>query len=281
MSEMETSIGKTQAMILALLWNKEMYGLELQKILRIKGLKVSKSQLYQALRKLEEKNLLISRIDEIPGANRKFYRITEKGKEETKLFIQPIFNIMSELMYDVFDEILDNIRDLLKVKPEYSVLEISESSLPMFLNYFSQVLNKNGKFNVFIESLDLEDLVIQRAKSLEFTEFINLVYLENKSISLSDNAVDFILIPFYLHNDGTEWVLEETTRILKKNGSVLIIDVEEMPENLLAHSLFKIISNHSKYGVNSEEIKQYLSENYNIDHFSMFKGIFILKALKK
>ena len=37
MSDSQSTLGKTQAMILALLWNGEMYGLEIQKFLLLKA----------------------------------------------------------------------------------------------------------------------------------------------------------------------------------------------------------------------------------------------------
>jgi DNA-binding PadR family transcriptional regulator len=280
MPEIDSTIGKTQAMILALLWSNEMYGLEIQQILHLKGIKVSKSQLYQALNKLEQKNFLKSRIEVLPGANRKFYTITEGGKAETKLFIQPIFNIVSELLYDVFDEIIDYVSTILPKDPEIHILEISESNLPMFLNYFSQILSKRGKFDIYLHSPEMKEMIFERIKSIEMEEIASIVESNKNKLTLSENSIDFILIPFYLHNDGTEWVLGEATRVLKKGGSILIFDVEEMAENLLADSLFKLLTHHSRYGVNSNELKKNLSKNYSFLHFSIFKGIFFLKAKK-
>ena len=281
MSDSQSTLGKTQAMILALLWNGEMYGLEIQKFLLLKGLKVSKSQLYQALNKLEQKGLLTSRIEIIPGANRKFYTITDEGKVETKLYIQPIFNVMSELFYDVIDEIFDYIKDILPSDPNFHILEISESTLPLFLSYFSQILSKKGRYNLFLHTKEIKDIIIERFKSLEFEKYANVIERKNTTLDLSNGSIDFILIPFYLHNDGTDWVLDEVHRVLKVNGQVLLFDVEEMAENLLANSLFKLLSNHSKYGVNSKEIKLFFSKNYTIEHYSHYKGIFFVKAKKK
>ncbi|KYK38804.1 MAG: hypothetical protein AYK18_06190 [Theionarchaea archaeon DG-70] len=71
-------------LILMLLAQKEMYGYELMKSLGefTSGIYEPKSgTLYPALKRLEKRGLISSRMREVEGNTLKYYRITDKGKK--------------------------------------------------------------------------------------------------------------------------------------------------------------------------------------------------------
>lgn len=79
--------GSLDTIILELLSRKEeMYGYEItQKVKEIsKGdMKITEGALYPALHKLEQKGFLSTEVRSIGNRKRKYYTLTEKGKEET------------------------------------------------------------------------------------------------------------------------------------------------------------------------------------------------------
>jgi PadR family transcriptional regulator len=78
--ETEMRRGVMQVAVICLL-DKEQYGYEIIKNLHNAGLKIEEGTLYPLLRRLEGDNLLESRWDTDGPRPRKYYIITEYGKE--------------------------------------------------------------------------------------------------------------------------------------------------------------------------------------------------------
>ena len=77
--------GHTDAVILAQLMRRDSYGYEINKTIEsLSGgaFVLKEATLYTAFRRLEDSGLIVSYWgDEAVGARRKYYRITEKGRE--------------------------------------------------------------------------------------------------------------------------------------------------------------------------------------------------------
>ena len=65
--------------------SKEQYGYLILEILKQKGVKVEANTLYPLLRRLEVQGLLESHWDTAESRPRKFYKLSEKGKEVLKI----------------------------------------------------------------------------------------------------------------------------------------------------------------------------------------------------
>lgn len=97
--------GSTSLLLLQLLSEKDMYGYELVKVMEVRSdahLSFKEGTLYPALHKLEDQGLIVSywKAQE-KGPDRKYYAITEEGKEilknktsEWKQFIAVIAKVM-------------------------------------------------------------------------------------------------------------------------------------------------------------------------------------------
>ena len=77
--------GHTDAVILAQLIGRDSYGYEINKTIESRsdgGFVLKEATLYTAFRRLEDSGLIVSYWgDETVGARRKYYRITDKGRE--------------------------------------------------------------------------------------------------------------------------------------------------------------------------------------------------------
>jgi len=80
--------GHTDTIILSHLLEKDSYGYEINKTIKGKTenqFELKEATLYTAFKRLEENNLISSYWgDETTGARRKYYKITESGKNELK-----------------------------------------------------------------------------------------------------------------------------------------------------------------------------------------------------
>lgn len=80
--------GHTETIILSLLSNKDSYGYEINKTIKEKTnseYELKEATLYCVFKRLEESNLIISYWgDQEGGARRKYYKITDEGKQVLK-----------------------------------------------------------------------------------------------------------------------------------------------------------------------------------------------------
>lgn len=78
--EKEMNRGFLQLVILMLL-ESPMYGYQMSKLMEDKGAAIEESTLYPLMRRLEAQGLLESRWDTSEGKARKYYQVTEAGRE--------------------------------------------------------------------------------------------------------------------------------------------------------------------------------------------------------
>ncbi len=96
-------VGSTilDACVLSILKKGDTYGYKLTQEVK-QHLEVSESTLYPVLRRLQKEQLLETYDEEVMGRNRRYYHLTDKGKEMCKMY---------ELEWEKFSS---KISDLLK-----------------------------------------------------------------------------------------------------------------------------------------------------------------------
>ncbi|WP_071441934.1 PadR family transcriptional regulator [Traorella massiliensis] len=84
---MSFQVGSTilDACVLSVLRKKDTYGYQLNQEIKEK-LGVSESTLYPVLRRLQKEGLLTTYDEAVMGRNRRYYRLTEKGKEQSTIY---------------------------------------------------------------------------------------------------------------------------------------------------------------------------------------------------
>ncbi|MBQ5317654.1 MAG: PadR family transcriptional regulator [Oscillospiraceae bacterium] len=73
------------ALVLSVVSNEDTYGYKITQEIR-EAMEMSESTLYPVLRRLMKNELLLSYDQEYMGRNRRYYQITEKGKEQLKIY---------------------------------------------------------------------------------------------------------------------------------------------------------------------------------------------------
>lgn len=93
-------------LVLVIIDREDMYGYSLTKVLT-KDIELSESTLYPVLRRLRKTNLLETYDTQLEGRNRRYYRITDKGKKTLEIYKSSwrkyksdIENIIGETKYE-------------------------------------------------------------------------------------------------------------------------------------------------------------------------------------
>ncbi len=73
------------ALVLSVVSKEDTYGYKITQEIR-EAMEMSESTLYPVLRRLMKNELLASYDQEYLGRNRRYYQITEKGKEQLKIY---------------------------------------------------------------------------------------------------------------------------------------------------------------------------------------------------
>ena len=116
MSKSRSRLGWLQTAIIATLWNKEMYGTEIQNHLKVRGFKIGPSQLYPTLHRLKKQDALSCREIKRSGTFVKLYRTTEVGKKWIFDDSIKLLGIFQDIIVDKFDFIPAIIQELLEIK---------------------------------------------------------------------------------------------------------------------------------------------------------------------
>ena len=98
-----TGAALLDAIVLSVVAKKEegTYGYKITQDVR-KGIDVSESTLYPVLRRLQKDDCLETYDKQIDGRNRRYYRLTEAGKEKYREYVKE------------WDEFSDKVSDILK-----------------------------------------------------------------------------------------------------------------------------------------------------------------------
>lgn len=98
--------GIIEGCVLAVLSQSELYGYELSEKLKVYGFgKIAEGTIYPLLLRLEKYGFITSQIRESRvGPKRKYYYITEKGREELLSF-QNNFNELSKAVHALLEEV--------------------------------------------------------------------------------------------------------------------------------------------------------------------------------
>jgi len=137
--------------VLGLVAENPRYGYELNQVIKEKGIRywtdIGFSSIYYVLTKLEEKNLVVSRIegqDSVPS--RRVYSITSKGKDQLKKSIIEVLSRPKRRFSDV-DLGMSNLMHLSR-----------EEALGCFKSYLNQLTGEESELKGFWQTLGGEDL---------------------------------------------------------------------------------------------------------------------------
>lgn len=279
-SQRHRVLGRLQQAILSLLWNREMYGMEIQRRLRFQGMKVSAAQLYPALKRMEERQWVISREERRVGADRVYYTISSEGKEtlvhNTLDLIHFFESIIDEAIYPIYRKAAKG----LDIDPGTVIVDFSNPSIESLRIELSALTAPGGRY--YISSRDREQMNILK-EWVEYEKLHDTITIMEESgyaFAVPDKSVDVALVIFTLHEDDTEWILSEVHRILKPSGRCLIVDVEARDKEHFREVFYaQVLPDHSRSGIDMEVLLPLLEEkSLKITEQHFEKGLIMLRV---
>ncbi len=262
-------LGWLQLQLLTMLWNSEMYGLELKKMLALKGERVSPGQLYPALNRLEEAGLLESKEEARVGANRKFYWATERGKQTVISFLLDFLAMFEDFFWEEIDFLFDEVVQLADFSPGTIVGDFSRYHPRQVFDIVRRV-GPTGRYYFFNSIPDMAEIFQAHAEHFELEHVITIIDATDGLVPLHDGAIDIGLVLFTIHEDDTEWIVKELGRLLKPDGVGIIVDAPlavNPAESLLIKIFGKLVAGqiprHTQLGRNLQKLPELL-EKYHL-----------------
>jgi len=252
-------LGRLQQAVLILLWNDELYGLEIQRRLRFQGLKVVAGQLYPALKKLEDKGWISSREEARIGANRIYYRISHEGQhvlmDQLMHFLYFYQYIAVHRISPVFEEAVE----VLGIEPGDVVVDLSTPHIEKLRMKMAPKTLPGGRYVVLSAYEDFIDALNEWVSYEDLEDLVEIVDREALR-GVPDGSVDKVLILYNLHDNGLGWMIAETARILKPEGRAVISDIVARRGATVRDELYEeFMPEHSRSGIDESILGPELS----------------------
>ncbi|MFX0103803.1 MAG: helix-turn-helix transcriptional regulator [Candidatus Hodarchaeota archaeon] len=243
--------------ILGLLWNRKMYGLDIQQALNLIGETTSPGQLYPALQKLEDLGAVECEEKEQKGSNPKYYTITDRGKQIFLHNMLPIIFVMDSIAQEKFKDIPQRVKELGNFKQGDIIVDFSNwRQLSM---YIAPIVAPTGRVFITAKNERHKKMLEDYLEFEKVDDYISVVISTRSSIP--PQSVDLVIAAFILHEDGTDWIIKEIKRLLKPKGCAILIDQTSLNGHFLEQFFASIVPNHSKVGIVIRDISLKLEKN--------------------
>jgi PadR family transcriptional regulator PadR len=256
----EQRLGRLQQLILALLWGEDMYGLEIQRGVTIYGYEVTSGQLYPALKRLEENNCVSSFERAGIGANKKYYRITETGKQYLIGNVLDQIKIIEILASKKLSGIIIE-SGLLEVEEGDTVVEFSDLRFRDITLALSRRLGSHGRYIIVAEDEREAERLEKWVKIEGIDDRARVVRTGDKSVEIEPDSVDLALILFRMHLDDSAWILSEAKRIIGVEGRIAVFDLLDSGNDFRSDLYGSVLPRHSRMGVIKDELHAAIAEN--------------------
>jgi PadR family transcriptional regulator PadR len=272
----EQRLGRLQQLILALLWGEDMYGLEIQRGVTIYGYEVTSGQLYPALKRLEENNCVSSFERAGVGANKKYYRITETGKQYLIGNVLDQIKIIEILASKKLSGIIIE-SGLLEVEEGDTVVEFSDLRFRDITLALSRRLGSHGRYIIVAEDEREAERLEKWVKIEGIDDRARVVRTGDKSVEIEPDSVDLALILFRMHLDDSAWILSEAKRIIGVEGRIAVFDLLDSGNDFRSDLYGSVLPRHSRMGVIMDELHAAIAENgLNIKEERIQKGLIFM-----
>jgi DNA-binding PadR family transcriptional regulator len=252
-------LGWIQIQILFLLWNYEMYGLEITRMLGLRSVKIGVNQLYPALRRLEDKGALESRRVERVGTTRVYYRTTEHGRQLAIHQYLDFGELIQEAAIGRLVFIPEGLRKIVEFKRGDTVLDFSGRFYDLFVKHIAQSLGVEGRYIVYSTSSEEAEVYRHRA---EYYSLNNVTVAQEKEpnvLDLPDGTVDVGLSYLNIRTPDRLWRMRELRRLLKPTGVAIFVDWHQPRENVRMEIMSSIFP--GNIGVEPDQFGGWLRES--------------------
>ena len=278
---MEHRLGRLQQVILSLLWEEEMYGLEIQRDVCVYGYKVTSGQLYPALKRLEDNQCITSFEATRVGANRKYYSITEKGKVYLMENVLDQIKIIEILAAKKLSKALLE-SECLTIEEGDTVVGFSDMWFKDVTHHISNSVGSNGSYIIATGDERESSLLSEWINHEGLEDRIKALKTEPNSVQIRPQSVDLVLVLFRMHLEGSSWILSEANKILRDDGRVLIYDLLDIEQDFRSVLYGEILPRHSRMGVKMDEIYGVIERNqFEIIDEATRRGLLLMTLGKK
>ncbi len=218
-------LGWLQLSILTMVWNKEMYGLEIQKHLKIRGYPIATTQLYSALNNLERIEALKVNVVLRAGASRKYYIATEIGKKLVMDFFVNFLILFQERIWEKFNPFLEDICSKLNGVEGKEIVDFSEFYSDQMFETLISPLAIHNQYNIICESAEVKNAYEDQMKLFDNKDNIFPLKIMEKKTDIPTNSMDYAFCFFSLHAEGYDWIIPEMSRVLRTDGIGIILEI--------------------------------------------------------
>jgi DNA-binding PadR family transcriptional regulator len=263
-------LGWRQLTVLTMLWNREMYGIEIQKRMKMMGDDLGPGQIYPLLNKLEEAGVLELNERQRKGANRIYYRTTEKGKKVIIDYGINFVGLFQRLLIEKTGYIIELVIKELEIGPGKIITDFSAPEVEIVvLEEIAPKIRPTGRLFIETSSTEKVELLEYRIRYHELEDIVTPIEVIDGKVKLPDKSIDIATCIFTLHEENTEWIIPEIARVLKDDGRAMIIDLKKIDikdENIIFEiiaGLGDLVPRHSKNsaGVDFKEVEKELKKN--------------------
>jgi PadR family transcriptional regulator PadR len=258
--------------ILMLVGNKGFYGYEIHKILKSQGINIEISYLYRILKEMLKDKLFSSRwVKSKSGPKKRVYKLDRNGikKRQDMLHeaIRTVHKFYGEYLQSLSAEknVFDNIVNFVVNSRKSEIKKIG---------LLTQ--NKTKMIEIVIKKIHLKlcltGIFLIKPNSIKFDlKLENLTFIEGdySSIPLKNSYLDLLIVVGVPKKNLFKEALEEWTRLLEKNGQLIIIAptvlIEDYEDPKTIGEFFEEFEHHESQEI--EKIGIETMENELNNHF--------------
>lgn len=272
----EKKLGPIQTAIIALLWDKEMYGLEILTQLKLKGKATTKSQLYPALNKMDEAGLLESRLVPKVGADRKYYRSTNQAKEIIMLEMLDIGFLFVDTIYERLDYLEEQLTSFIQTQPHMDVLDVSDHFSEQVIAIFAPSL-ENGRYFKTAETDDQGQLYSFRLDYHELSNIVKVLVGQRTFPEVPNNSIDYVFSFFTVHHpENIDWIFKEAERVLKPGGEVIVVEMKGVRDHFIYDLLKDLLGGADVIGLDPDKLDRLKPSGFKVKRQKIYRGILFL-----
>ncbi|MBD3227446.1 MAG: methyltransferase domain-containing protein [Candidatus Lokiarchaeota archaeon] len=139
------------------------------------------------------------------------------------------------------------------------------------------MISHRGKYYIVSMEREYTDLIRDRIKLKGLGESLYVINTIKQKVEVPDNSIDIAFAFFRLHEDNTDWIIRETSRILKTTGKCVVIDSLSLGGHIYELIRTEFVPNHSRMGIDMEIFSNLIAENdLDITYQREDKGVIFL-----
>jgi DNA-binding PadR family transcriptional regulator len=217
--------GWIQSNIVSLVFNREMYGLEISKRLESRGLEVGANQLYPALKRLAEIGAIEARRDERTRPARIYYKATPNGRLMLTKGALDLINLFRDIIGEKLAFLASDTNRMLDLPHDAIVMDFSKDHFEDFYKILVPPLSPLGRYFITCNEYETPIMLRERINYLGFQDVMKVfASWGSGKLQIPDGSVDAVICLFTMRGETGKWIAAESSRLLKHGGRLALMD---------------------------------------------------------